>query len=59
LVLVVLYDCCTGRLPGDTPRSSALVGASRADRVLTAAGQAVVAAEVDRRSAVLVVEHGT
>jgi hypothetical protein len=56
----VLYDCCTGRLPGDTPRSSALVGASRADRVLTAAGQAgVVAAEVDRRSAVLVVEHGT
>ena len=59
-MLVVLYDCCTGRLPGDTPRSSALVGASRADRVLTAAGQAgVVAAEVDRRSAVLVVEHGT
>jgi transposase InsO family protein len=40
-VLVVLYDCCTGELPSAAPRSSALVGASRADTVLTVVGQAV------------------
>jgi hypothetical protein len=40
LALVVLYDCCTGELPSAAPRSSALVGASRADTLLTAAVQA-------------------
>ena len=43
LVLVVLYDCCTGQLPSHSratlARSSALVGASRADTLLTASGQ--------------------
>ncbi len=35
LVRVVLYGCCTGLLPSDTPRSYALAGASRADTFLT------------------------
>ena len=56
-MLVVLYDCCAGQLPSDTECSSALVGASPADTVLQRRSRGVVAAEVDRHPAILVVEH--
>ena len=55
-------SCCTpvvrGEVPSATARSSALVGASRADTLLTAAGQAASSRPVDRHPALLVVEHG-
>ena len=58
-MLVVLYACCTRQLPTDTARSSALVGASRADTVLTGVRPGcIVASAVDRHPAILVVEHG-